>query len=60
VWGFEPSFEAMRARLDVFAHDRTPVSDDLAQLRLDAATLPGVQEAFRSMLPHPDTRASTP
>ncbi|MGH8938597.1 MAG: alpha/beta fold hydrolase [Actinomycetes bacterium] len=53
VWGFEPSLPAMRALLDVFAYDRTVVSDDLARLRLDAATRPGVHEAFRSMFPAP-------
>jgi 2-hydroxymuconate-semialdehyde hydrolase len=53
VWGFEPSLSAMRALLDVFAYDRSLVSDDLARLRLDASTRPGVQEAFRSMFPAP-------
>lgn len=53
VWGFEPSFSNMRALLDVFAYDRTLVSDDLARLRLEAATRPGVHEAFSSMFPPP-------
>ena len=53
VWGFEPSLNAMRALLDLFAHDRTLMSDDLARLRLDAATRPGVQAAFHAMFPSP-------
>lgn len=53
VWGFEPSLPNMRALLDVFAYDRTLVDDDLARLRLDAATRPGVQEAYRAMFPAP-------
>lgn len=53
VWGFEPSMPAMRDLLDVFAHDRTLVTDELARLRLDAATRPGVHEAYRSMFPAP-------
>lgn len=53
VWGFEPSLPGMRALLDVFAYDRSLVTDDLAQLRLDAANRPGVQEAFRAMFPVP-------
>lgn len=53
VWGFEPSVEAMRGLLDLFAHDRSLVDDDLARLRLDAATRPGVQEAYRAMFPAP-------
>lgn len=53
VWGFEPSPANMRALLDVFAHDHTLVDDDLAQLRLEAATRPEVQEAYRAMFPAP-------
>lgn len=53
VWGFEPSLSHMRALLDVFAYDRSLVSDDLARLRLEAATRPGVHEAFSAMFPPP-------
>ncbi|MFE9692416.1 alpha/beta fold hydrolase [Micromonospora sp. NPDC005806] len=53
VWGFEPSLPNMRALLDVFAHDRSLVDDDLARLRLEAATRPGAQEAYRAMFPAP-------
>jgi 2-hydroxymuconate-semialdehyde hydrolase len=53
VWGFEPSLPAMRKLLDVFAYDRSLVSDELAALRLAAATRPGVQEAFSAMFPAP-------
>lgn len=57
VWGFEPSFESMRHLMDLFAHDRSLVTDELAQLRLAAATRPGVQEAFRAMFPAPRQRS---
>lgn len=53
VWGFEPSLPAMRRLLDIFAHDRSLVNDDLARLRLAAATRPGVQEAYAAMFPAP-------
>lgn len=53
VWGFEPSRDAMRTLLDLFVYDPTLVSDDLADLRLAAATRPGVQEAYRAMFPAP-------
>lgn len=53
VWGFEPSLSNMRALLDVFAYDRSLVNDDLARMRLEAATRPGVHEAFSSMFPAP-------
>ncbi|MDV6284473.1 alpha/beta hydrolase [Rhodococcus jostii] len=56
VWGFEPSLPAMRKLLDVFAYDRTLVNDELAELRLAAATRPGVQEAFSAMFPAPRQR----
>jgi 2-hydroxymuconate-semialdehyde hydrolase len=57
VWGFEPSLESMRRLLDVFAHDRSLLSDDLAASRLEAATRPGVQEAFSAMFPAPRQRS---
>ena len=53
VWGFEPSLPNMRALLDIFAYDRSLVTDDLARMRLAAATRPGVQEAFSAMFPAP-------
>ncbi|MFD6057369.1 MULTISPECIES: alpha/beta fold hydrolase [Rhodococcus] len=53
VWGFEPSLPAMRSLLDIFAYDRSLVNDELAELRLAAATRPGVQEAFSAMFPAP-------
>ena len=57
VWGFEPSLDAMRDLMGVFAHDRSLLTDDLARSRLEAATRPGVQEAFASMFPAPRQRS---
>ena len=56
VWGYEPSFEVMRKLLDIFAHDRTLVSDELAELRYQASIRPGFQEAFSAMFPEPRQR----
>lgn len=53
VWGFTPSFPRMRALLDLFAYDRTRITDELAELRLAAATRPGVQESYARMFPVP-------
>jgi 2-hydroxymuconate-semialdehyde hydrolase len=53
VWGYEPSVASMRRLLDLFAYDRSLVSDDLARLRYDASARPGVQEAYASMFPAP-------
>jgi 2-hydroxymuconate-semialdehyde hydrolase len=56
VWGYEPSVESMRALLDIFAYDRSLVSDELAELRYKASIRPGVQEAFGAMFPAPRQR----
>jgi pimeloyl-ACP methyl ester carboxylesterase len=56
VWGYEPSFENMRQVLDVFAHSRTLVNDELAQVRYEASVQPGFQEAFSAMFPAPRQR----
>lgn len=53
VWGYEPSFEAMRDMMDLFAYDRSLVNDELANLRYQASLRPGVQEAFGNMFPAP-------
>jgi 2-hydroxymuconate-semialdehyde hydrolase len=56
VWGYEPSFEAMRGLLDIFAHDRKLVTDELAKLRYEASVRPGFQESFSAMFPAPRQR----
>lgn len=53
VWGYQPSFEAMRKLIDIFAFDRNLVSDELAQLRYEASIRPGFQESFAAMFPAP-------
>ncbi len=56
VWGYEPSVENMRALLDVFAFNTELMTDDLARMRFEASTRPGVQEAYRAMFPAPRQR----
>lgn len=56
VWGYEPSRENMRRIMDCFAHDRSLVSDELAQLRYQASAREGVQEAYAAMFPAPRQR----
>lgn len=53
VWGYEPSVEAMREMLDIFAYDNSLVSDELAEMRYRASIQPGFQEAFSAMFPAP-------
>lgn len=56
VWGYEPSIENMRGLLDIFAYDRSLVTDELATLRYEASIRPGFQESFSSMFPAPRQR----
>ncbi len=53
VWGYQPSIANMRQLLDLFAFDRSLMSDELAELRYKASIQPGFQEAFESMFPVP-------
>lgn len=53
VWGYQPSIANMRKLLDIFAFDRSLMSDELAELRYRASIQPGFQEAFESMFPAP-------
>ena len=53
VWGYEPSVEAMEGLLHLFSYDRSLIGPDLARLRFEASTRPGVQEAYSSMFPAP-------
>ncbi len=53
VWGYEPSVQAMRELLDVFAYDRSLVNDELAELRYRASIDDGVQESYAAMFPAP-------
>jgi 2-hydroxymuconate-semialdehyde hydrolase len=56
AWGYTPSVRNMRELLDLFAHDRSLVSDELAELRHKASIRPGMQEAFAAMFPAPRQR----
>jgi 2-hydroxymuconate-semialdehyde hydrolase len=53
VWGYDPSLTAMRRLLDIFAYDRSLVTDELAELRYRASIQPGFHEAFSTMFPAP-------
>jgi 2-hydroxymuconate-semialdehyde hydrolase len=56
VWGYQPSIEAMRGLLDIFAFDRSLVTDELAKLRYEASVRPGFQESFAGLFPKPYQR----
>jgi 2-hydroxymuconate-semialdehyde hydrolase len=42
--------------MDLFAYDRSLVSDELAHLRYQASIRPGFQESFEAMFPAPRQR----
>lgn len=56
VWGYEPSLQAMKGLLDIFAYNRALVTDELAELRYQASIRPGFQESFSAMFPAPRQR----
>jgi 2-hydroxy-6-oxo-octa-2,4-dienoate hydrolase len=56
VWGYQPSFEAMRGLLDIFAYSRELVTDELARVRYEASVQPGFQESFSALFPAPRQR----
>ncbi|MEU3513355.1 alpha/beta hydrolase [Streptomyces longwoodensis] len=56
IWGLKPTVPAMRRALDLFAWDRTLVSDELAEVRHRAFARPGVYEAYAAMFPEPRQR----
>lgn len=53
TWGYQPSIENMRKLLDLFAYDRSLVTDELAKLRYEASVREGVQESYSAMFPVP-------
>lgn len=56
VWGYVPSIENMQAIMQIFAHDRSLIGDDLVRLRYEASARPGVYEAYSAMFPAPRQR----
>lgn len=56
VWGYQASMDDMRRIMDIFAFDRTRITEDIVRSRFDASVQPGAQEAFASMFPAPRQR----
>jgi len=53
VWGYQPSPEAMRRLIELFAYDQAIVTDELVQMRYQASADPTVRDAFSAMFPEP-------
>lgn len=56
VWGYEPSVEAMRELMHIFAHDASLVKEEIVRSRFEASIRPGAQEKFSSLFPEPRQR----
>jgi 2-hydroxymuconate-semialdehyde hydrolase len=53
VWGYTPSFEAMRATISSFVYNKALATDDLIKMRYEASVRPGYQDTFGRMFPAP-------
>ncbi|MBB5510289.1 alpha/beta fold hydrolase [Paraburkholderia atlantica] len=53
VWGYEPSLEAMRGLMEVFAYDHSIINDDLVRMRYEASIRADVQARFSRLFPAP-------
>jgi 2-hydroxymuconate-semialdehyde hydrolase len=53
VWGYEPSLQAMRELMEVFAYDHSIINDDLVKMRFEASIRDDVQTRFAQLFPEP-------
>jgi 2-hydroxymuconate-semialdehyde hydrolase len=53
VWGYQPSLEAMRELMQVFAFDHSIITDDLVRMRYEASIRDDVQTRFAQLFPAP-------
>jgi 2-hydroxymuconate-semialdehyde hydrolase len=53
VWSYDPSPESMRRLLELFAYDRSIITEELVQMRYRASTEPRARDAFAAMFPAP-------
>ena len=56
----EPTRESMRAMLEGIVHDRSGITDELVDMRLKAATMPGAAEAQRTQISYRERLKSDP
>lgn len=59
VWGYEPSVENMRAIVEMFAYDKSLLTDGLVASRYEASIRPGFHESYSSLFPAPRQRHIT-
>ena len=58
VWGYQPSLQAMRELMQVFAWDHGIITDDLVRMRYEASIRDDVQSRFAQLFPRQDVPAS--
>ncbi|WP_432838299.1 alpha/beta fold hydrolase [Dactylosporangium sp. CA-092794] len=56
VWGYAPGLDNMRAVIDLFAYDKSLITDDLVEMRYRASLQTAVQESWAAMFPPPRQR----
>lgn len=56
VWGYQPSLQAMRQLMEIFAYDHSLINDDLVGMRYQASIRDDVQARFTQLFPEPRQR----
>jgi pimeloyl-ACP methyl ester carboxylesterase len=56
LWGYAPSREAMKRAIELLAFDQRINTPELVELRYEASTRPGIDEAWQQMFPAPRQR----
>ena len=56
VWGYQPSLDAMRELIGIFAFDQRIVTDELVRMRYEASIRDDVQQRFAQLFPAPRQR----
>lgn len=56
VWGYTPGLENMRAVVDLFAYDKSLITEGLVEMRHEASLEPSVRDSWDAMFPAPRQR----
>lgn len=56
VWGYTPGLERMRRVIELFAHDRRLITDELVEMRYQASIDAPARDSWAAMFPEPRQR----
>jgi len=56
VWGYTPGVEQMRRVIELFAHNRRLITDELVEMRYQASIDVAVRDSWAAMFPEPRQR----